>query len=176
MLPRTLSLLQRHHYILSQVSGWWCYYSCWYFVNSLILNNILICLNCSPKHNVYLINTTYNRFYNWKESVWGKTLDLLPSNSHLKLAVIIQVHCYVSLQLAFAYLSGCLCRMGEGDIRSEFCWRQRITQAKINGEKGSNACKVNHLWVCSTDIHCLSLSTCSRMVSFYKMFVFLHFT
>ena len=33
--------------------------------------------------------------------------------------------------------------------------------------------QVDHLWVCSTDIHCLSLSTCSRMVSFYKMFVFL---
>ena len=34
--------------------------------------------------------------------------------------------------------------------------------------------KIDHLRVCSTDIHCLSLRTCSRMVSFYKMFVFRH--
>ena len=45
---------------------------------------------------------------------------------------------------------------------------KRVTKAKTSGEKRPIQRKVDHLWVCSTDIHCLSLSTCSRMVSFYK--------
>ena len=44
-------------------------------------------------------------------------------------------------------------------------WRQRVTQAKINGTKRSNARKVDY---------CLSLSTCSRMVSFYKIILHCH--
>ena len=60
-------------------------------------------------------------------------------------------------------------------VSFESDYEQHVSQTEINGEKRSNAGKIDHLSVIGNEICCLSLSTCPRMVSFYKMLVFLHF-
>ena len=49
---------------------------------------------------------------------------------------------------------------------------RKATRDSASPKPKSTEKNVDHLRVCSPDIHCLNLSTCSRMVIFYKRLFF----